>query len=1042
MLEIKLLGSPEILLDGNPVKLSRRKSRALIYWIAANDHAVPRERLLSFFWADTPRPSAQQVLRTSLHGLRKALGPALHAENEDVSLAGDVWVDARVFENSLSQPDPDKKTLSSILHLYRGDFLSDFFLSDSTSFDDWVSTERERYRQLAVRGLVKLSRLDEIAGDYAAALASLERALAFDALQEDLQREVIRLLYLSGDRPSAIRRYDNLRKLLDEELGVPPMLETRSIYDAILNDTLAPAQQPAQSPLVSIKTKPAQSSKLQPQPVRIISLPFTGRKEELEKLLSLKAVHKLALIEGEAGIGKTRLVQEYIHLSGSLALTGTAHELEHALPYQPVIEALRSLLTHPDWALLSTKLALSRIWLAEVSRLVPELSPEDAAEKSGKTAEVDESRLWEGVHQLLAAAARQRPVVLFLDDLQWADASTLALLGYLIRQAASPVVYIAASQPVSPREPLSALLQTLARSDRIMRIQLKRFTPDEVHAIARHISSVYAYPLSGWLNRLSEGNPFVLAELVRYGREHQVIDAKGTVNLSSLADPPVVPQNVYSLVQARLSTLSETAWRLINAGIAIGREFEFDVAYRAAGLSEPAALDAIDELQAAGLIAPAGEGKDGLPSGLVFAFDHTLTMEVAYREVGEPRRRLMHRRVAEALEQVYRRHTDAVAGLIASHYFEGNAPEQAIPYAIRAGELAANLAAWKEAVRFYEQALDSITDRKTRRKVLSALGNACFRAGEFVKASESFRALLDYTDPGSEEADEARLSLAQSVLPQARYAEAIQLVKDVDAKENKKNASQVQFLWGTILSLEGEDLDEAAEHLRQAAEICAARQDPSQLAEIEFESGSVAAQQGNLPRAIELYRKSLQYAEAALARDENSPAFFRLILAYNNLAYHSHLAGDPAAAGYAQEGLRLAREKGILTSQTYLLSTLGEISLASGDVEAAEAYFSEGLALAEKVRMPERVAGLTANLGLAAQKRGQFDLAIYRLSTALAQADLLGTRHLAAQIRIWLAPLLPPAEARLRLAEARAIAESGGRQRLLADIERLEKDSK
>ena len=128
----------------------------------------------------------------------------------------------------------------------------------------------------------------------------------------------------------------------------------------------------------------------------------------------------------------------------------------------------------------------------------------------------------------------------------------------------------------------------------------------------------------------------------------------------------------------------------------------------------------------------------------------------------------------------------------------------------------------------------------------------------------------------------------------------------------------------------------------------------------------------------------------------------------------------------------------MLGLMTYLYSTLGEIELGQGDLSAAEERFGEGLALAERMNMPERVAGLTANLGLVAQARGETALALYRFSAAMAQADAIGTRHLAAQIRLWLAPLLPRAERRARLAEVRAFAESAGRTRLLQEAIALE----
>jgi hypothetical protein len=189
---------------------------------------------------------------------------------------------------------------------------------------------------------------------------------------------------------------------------------------------------------------------------------------------------------------------------------------------------------------------------------------------------------------------------------------------------------------------------------------------------------------------------------------------------------------------------------------------------------------------------------------------------------------------------------------------------------------------------------------------------------------------------------------------------------------------------------------------------------------------------------VALYRESLRLAEQSPALDE---AGMR-VLAHNNLAYHLHLLDphDPEAQAQAEAGLRLATDLGVLGFRPYLHSTLGEIALANGDLETAEAQFNEGLALAERLPIPERVAGLTASLGLLAQRRGETALALHRLSTALAQADALGTLHLATQIRVWLAPLLPPAEARARLTEARRLAESGNRQRLLEEIARLEQE--
>ena len=1035
VLSIQLLGPPQILLAGQALELTRRKSRALLYYLAAHTRPVTRDHLLAFFWPDTERASAQQILRTTLHGLRKALGPALVVEDTALSLAPEVEVDTRQFERHLASAshisDLTPASLATTLSLYQGDFLQDVTLPDTPAFENWMVAERERYSRLRVRGLTALSQHYEAELNFPAALGALDQALAADPLQEDVQRRALRLHYFAGDRAGAIRRYEQLRQLLDTEMGVPPMAETRAVYDAIINDKLEIPNPKSQGPKPIRRSPNPQPSPSTPQ------LPFIGREVELNAIRS--AAGQLVLIEGEPGLGKTRLAEEFIHATEAIALIGAARELEQALPYHPFIEALRGLLMRTDWPALRAGLeaTLPPVWLAEAARLLPELHPDSAQPPS-----TDESRLWEGVHQFLLALARQHPIIIFLDDLHWADASTLALLGYLIRRggerkgregnAQPALTFIAATRTGSPRSPLATLTQTLTREGRLQRLPLTRLDLAAITALAGQLCSVNSASLAEWLARASEGNPYILVELLRHAREQNLLRADGTFDLAALTASPIVPQSIYMLIQARLLRLSDAARRLLDAAVAIGREFQFEIAARAAALSETAALDALDEARTAGLIRPAPDDA----TGRLYEFDHTLTMEVAYREVGETRHRLIHRRVAEALESLYRTQPDAVAGLLATHFAEGHAPERAAPYAFRAGQLALSLAASTEAVAFFELAQQGETDSVRQQEIYLALGNAQMQAGAFAQASEAFRAAAALARDNQDEAghEAAQLALGQSLLGQGRYSEILELAQSL---LHSHHAASAEALWGTALSLEGADLAGASQHLQKAAALLRDESGPvdqARLGQVLFELGSIKAQQGDLPQAVSLYHDAL-----ALVESTNDPQAYPLrILAYNNLAYHLHLLHDPLAIEYAQKGLHLAQEKGGLGLQLFLLSTLGEIALAAAEVDTAEKYFADGLALAERLSVPERIAGLTANLGLVAVRRGQTASAIHRLSTALARADALGTQHLAAQIRVWLAPLLPPDEARTTLAEARAIAESGGRQRLLDEVEQLE----
>jgi DNA-binding SARP family transcriptional activator len=1043
MLSIQLLGTPQILQGDQPLALTRKKSRALLFYLAAHDKPLTREHLLAFFWPDSDRVSAQQVLRTTLHGLRQALGAALIADDNTLALSPDVDIDVRVFESTLAGralqlPTANVQLLTSTLQLYRGDFLTGFTLNDSSEFEDWITEQQEHYRRLAIRGFIALANRHEQQRHYDDALEALNRALSFDPLQEDVQRSALRLHYLAGDRPGAIRRYEALRKLLDEEMGVPPMAETRALYDEIISD---------QGSGIKDQLFRDQESGIRIQETRgkmqvaaRSSLPFTGREIELQKLHEAVTARQLALIEGEPGIGKTRLAEEYLSGQPGLHLRSAAHELEHGLPYQPVIDALRGLFATPAWPLLRQQINLPEVWLTELARLLPEISIDFANDRSAPRRPApglltaDESRLWEGVHQFLVTLSRLNSIVLFFDDVQWADTSTLSLLGYLVRVTAAsthPIVFVAASRPIELRTPIGALAQTLTREGRLIRIVLDRLSSSETTALAQQISPAFAFPLADWLMQQSEGNPYILSESINHARESGLLHADGSVNLSALSSSPIVPPSIYSLIQARLARLSDPARRILDTAVAAGRVFEFEVVMRAAALSETAALDALDELRAARLIEPQGD------DGLHYAFDHSLTMEVAYREVGEPRHRVLHRRVAEAMEAIYgRQRLDAVAGLLAWHFLESGDVQRAAPYALRAAQLAMQFAAWREAIEFYEQALQVDVPPLERAAILMELGEAHFRAGETAQATEAYRSVLKLCAPDSLEADRARLALAQALLNQARYAEAIALVKQVRDAQRAAMIVSAEMQWGTTLSVEGADLIGAAEHLNKAEALLRQQSDQidaGRLAQIKFEQGSVAAQQGNLEEAVALYRETI-----VLGKQADKAALSFAVLGYNNLAYHLLLLHDPAAIDYARQGLQLAQEQGTLGLQPFLLSTLGEIEL-DHDWDAAEKYFTDGLALAERLSMPERIAGLTANLGRVAQRRGETTLAIHRLSTALARAEALGLPHLTAQIRLWLAPLLPPAEARVQLAEARAIAESGGRKRLLEEIEQAER---
>jgi predicted ATPase len=615
----------------------------------------------------------------------------------------------------------------------------------------------------------------------------------------------------------------------------------------------------------------------------------------------------------------------------------------------------------------------------------------------------------------------------FLDDLHWADAATIAVLGFLLRHAEeSGFAFIATARSGDARGPLRSLLNTLEREGRLERIVLNRLSPPATHALAQQLSPVFAWPLADWLERSGEGSPYVIAELVQHARDQRLLLADGTLDLSALAATPLVPQTVAGLIRTRIAQLSPDARRVLDAAAVIGREFEFEVVAEAALLNDEQAVDALEELHQLRLVRPI--------DGLRYSLDHSLTLEVVQHELSAPRLRLLHRRMGEAIERVHHGALDALAGTIASHFARGGAKERSAHYALIAGRQAAALAAWHEAIGFYQLAINGQSGSE-RQLAQVLLGEALFNAGELTQAETTLRAVLAETS-GNEQRNAARLALARVLLVQTRLAEAVELARAVEGAQNPSTAIGARFIIGTALSLEGANLDQAETELHAAAAALANTElvdDAALRAQVVFELGNIAAQRGELLTAVERYREVIAIGDAA----GDEVALEWRILGRNNLAYHLHLLGDTQASEHLAQGMQIAVERGALSFQPYLFSTQGELALSRHALQEAEQSFQQGLTLATRLALAERIAGLTANLGLVARAQQREAEAIYMLREALRQAEQLGTRHLAARIHLWLVPLLEPQEALQHLVAARAIAEQGRRSSLLAEIAAL-----
>ncbi|HZG68865.1 MAG TPA: BTAD domain-containing putative transcriptional regulator, partial [Herpetosiphonaceae bacterium] len=502
MLSIVLFGSPHLALDQRPLPLLRRKNRALVYYLAAQPEPVRRERLLLLLWPDLDRPAAQHSLRTLLHGLRQTLGSTLLVTDETLALAPDTEVDVRRLAAGLAQPPGEPHSLEAALALYRGEFLADFSLPDSPAFDDWVVAERERYRQLAIHGLTMLAQLQAARRVWPAALAAITRAVDLDPLREDVQAIAMQLQYFAGDRTGAIRRYEQLRKLLDDELGLPPMAETRAVYDAIITERLPPpmiapapaapevdAPQPAEpevlrpTPPPDVALSPGVSA--QPQPV-VPGAPILATKlflpparaalvprPRLHARLDRGLAGPLTIIAAPAGFGKTTLLAEWL---AQLPAGTSIPSGSNATACPPQVAWLS--LDAGD----SDPIQFLRYLIAALQTVAPTVGSRVLSLLDSAQAPRIESLIPLVINEL---AALPDPTILVLDDYHVVDAPAVhQALTFLIDHL-PPQLHLILATRSDPPLPLARLRARRQLTE--LRAQDLRFAPEEAEQFLREV---------------------------------------------------------------------------------------------------------------------------------------------------------------------------------------------------------------------------------------------------------------------------------------------------------------------------------------------------------------------------------------------------------------------------------------------------------------------------------------------------------------------------------------------------------------------------
>ena len=790
---IELCGSLRVVIGGLPVtaRLPGRQGRALFAFLVVNRHRpVNRQELLDVLWPGDLPEAPEAGLSTIIARVRRAVGHGMIdgraelrlrlPENTEIDIER-VAPGAEEAERALARDDPQAAIAAAEAAL---EIIERPLLPGMQGA--WVEVRREELAALEPDLLEALARAALAAGGREQ-LVTAERAARTLADRHPFRESGYALLIevhaRRGNIAEATLAYDRVRVLLRDELGTAPSAMLTALHDELLRSGRIGGLGPP------VEAPPRPEAEAEPEPGTepasgAVALPviggsiagssFVGRDGHLDRLRSpwLQAgtgEHRLALLVGDPGVGKTRLAAQFaaeVHAAGATVLYGRCDE-EPLLSYQPFIGALRHYLRDGDWRADPD----AQGDLQELARLIPEARPEAAAaDPTPQDPETERYRLFEAVARLIGRATRRQPLLFVLDDLHWADKPTLLALRHLLRHedpARLLVLGIVRDVEVGADHPLVELIADLRRERRFDRLALEGLDESETDALVS--ARLDAAPSAAFVRGLrakTEGNPFFIEEALRSLVEARPVQAGAQVSERAL-ESIGVPESVADLIQQRLARVSDGAADALTVAAVVGREFDLGVLQALLQTPDDRLIEALEEAIDSGLIVEAADAVDR------FAFSHALGRDAIYGRLSRARRVRLHLAVGDALHA--RGPSAAGPGEIAHHYFlarDIGAAGKAVRYAVLAGEEAARTLAYEESAEHYRRALQAFAcqpeaDDGERCEVLLALGRVQWRAGDAAAGETYFEAAANARQRGAAE----QLALAALGLGE-RYWEA------------------------------------------------------------------------------------------------------------------------------------------------------------------------------------------------------------------------------------------------------------------------------
>jgi DNA-binding SARP family transcriptional activator len=995
-LRLELLGGFRAIAGQKPAgqDLTARHHQIIAFLALQHAPVVARQKIAGLLWPDSTDAQALTNLRRELHHLRQVLPEIETALDIGTRTLG--WRASRVvldldeFRHAAEEGLRGRRDrLEAAAALYIGDLLPE-------CDDGWIVSERSRVRDQAIQVIAALIKMLDDERAFGPAIDQAQRLLQIDPLHEGAWRSLMRSHARRGERAVALQVYQRCVAVLKQAVGAPPDPATHLVYREILES--------------DERTAPA---RLAPPP-KPLTYPLLGRRDEFVTLghawqSADGGRPQVVLVRGEAGIGKTRLAEELLAWAAGAGIRSASTRCyagEGRLPYAPITAWLQSAAVQPALD------ALDPGRLAEVARIYPDLlsSRPDVAPPASQLETWQRPRFFEALARVFYASA---PLVLVLDDLQWCDSESLEWLHFLFRSHPSfrgLLVGTVRAEEAGDNAALGVFARALARDERLTTIDLG---PLDEAATVRLAEEAAGRTLDDDARTRmfgeTEGHPLHIVERTRM----------------TVASGTSLPPRVQAVVVARLVQLPPEAREVAELAAVIGRDFAFDVLAHASDLEEQDLVRAVDELWRRHIVRAQDAGR--------WDFSHDRIREVAYANVGPARQRLLHRRVAQALQHLAGSDPDRVAASIATHYERAGLHARAIEWFERAAQVAARVSAHEEAIRCLTLALDFLryvpagADRDRQELALRAA------------LSRSLTPARGYAAAGTEENLEriASLEAADRGSIPVRWLWGLWTMRFVmgDLKTARRLAEQAlayaetdescrceahHALAGTLANF-GE-LDAARRHFEIA--IDAYDEGHPQYSALGSELGVfIHAWYSHVLCLLDFPDQARTHAEKAIAHATRLDHPYSLTVAHAYAALTHQLRRDVTAVRSCAEALTsLCERHGFTYYSEWALIFLGWVACHEGRYADGLALIETGLARLDAQRAQARRPYYLSLLAESYAAAGQPARALEHLDRALSIADTQGDAWWLAELLRMKSELLPSSEAEELLRQAVDIA--------------------